>query len=112
MFVNVPPQVTPLPPEGPPRRRLPAGAKAVTSAVASAAIALTGLPAVHADTVLPPVGSGFKFDFGPGSTADGYTRVEAATQYSAAGRFGFTDTAVTSGADRATGDPLRSDFVQ
>lgn len=80
--------------------------------MASAAIAFTGLPAVQADTALPPVGSGFKFDFGPGATADGYTAVAAGTQYSAATKFGFTDTAVTSGADRGTGDALRSDFVQ
>ena len=113
MFVTKPPQVPFVPQEGPPpRRRLPAGAKAVTAAAASAAIALTGLPAVHAETGLPPVGSGFKFDFGPGATADGYTSVGAGTPYSATTRFGFTDTAVTSGVDRGTGDPLRSDFVQ
>ncbi|WP_308421957.1 rhamnogalacturonan lyase family protein [Pseudarthrobacter scleromae] len=113
MFVNRPPQLTTLPQEGPPSgRRLPAGAKAVTAAVASAAIAFTGLPAVQADTALPAVGSGFTFDFGPGATADGYTPVGATSQYSAAARFGFTDTAATSGVDRGTGDPLRSDFVQ
>src|SRR5919112_1578362 len=113
MSVNEPPQSAPLSQEAPPPRprRLPGGAKAVTAAVASAAIAFTGLPAVHADTALPPVGSGFKFDFGPGSTADGYTAVAAGTQYSAAAKYGFTDTAVASGADRGTGDTLRSDFV-
>jgi fibronectin type 3 domain-containing protein/lysophospholipase L1-like esterase len=114
MSVNKSPQVTPQPQQPPPprQRRIPAGAKAVTAAVASAAIAFTGLPAVHADTALPPVGSGFKFDFGPGATADGYTAVAAATQYSAATKFGFTDTSGTTGVDRGTGDPLRSDFVQ
>src|SRR5688572_12845395 len=73
MSVNTPPQMPPLSKEAPPprQRRLPAAAKAVTAAVASAAIAFTGLPAAHADTALPPVGSGFKFDFGPGTTADG-----------------------------------------
>ncbi|PNI08975.1 G-D-S-L family lipolytic protein [Arthrobacter sp. AFG7.2] len=108
------PQAIPGPTEGPPRRFriLSPRTKAATAAVASAAIALSGLPPAHADTALPAVGSGFRFDFGPGSTADGYTRVEAATQYSAAGKFGFTDTAVTSGTDRGTGDALRSDFVQ
>ncbi|MDQ0871191.1 hypothetical protein QFZ70_003664 [Arthrobacter sp. V1I9] len=112
--MNTPPQVTPLPQEAPPprQRRLPAGAKAVTAAVASAAIAFTGLPAVQADTALPAVGSGFKFDFGPGALADGYTAVGAGTQYSSGTKFGFTDTAVTSGVDRGTGDPRRSDFVQ
>jgi fibronectin type 3 domain-containing protein/lysophospholipase L1-like esterase len=116
MFVNHPPQDRPFSKEGPPRgstgRRLSAGTKAVTAAVASAAIAFTGLPAVQAETPLPAVGSGFKFDFGPGTTEAGYTQVEAATGYSAAGKFGFTDTAVTSGVDRGTGDALRSDFVQ
>ncbi|WP_311379719.1 GDSL-type esterase/lipase family protein [Arthrobacter sp. ISL-48] len=100
--------------QGPPRgsRRLSTTTKALTAAVASAAIAFTGLPSVQADTSLPAVGSGFHFDFGPGSTADGYTRVDASTAYSAAAGFGFTDTAVTSGADRGTGDALRSDFVR
>lgn len=53
------------------------GSKAVTAAVAAAAVAFTGLPAVHAETPLPPAGSGFRFDFGPGATADGYTQVNA-----------------------------------
>ena len=114
MSVNQPPQ--PIPPtlEDPPRRRRLAasGARAATAAIASAAIAFTGLPAVQADTALPPAGSGFKFDFGPGATAAGYTHVDAGTQYSAAGKFGFTDTSATSGTDRGTGDALRSDFVQ
>ncbi len=112
--MNQPPQIVPTTLEGPPRRRRLAasGAKAATAAIASAAIAFTGLPAVHADTALPPAGSGFKFDFGPGATAAGYTHVDAGTQYSAAGKFGFTDTAATSGTDRGTGDALRSDFVQ
>ena len=112
--MNQPPQ--PIPPtlEDPPRRRRLAasGARAATAAIASAAIAFTGLPAVQADTALPPAGSGFKFDFGPGATAAGYTHVDAGTQYSAAGKFGFTDTSATSGTDRGTGDALRSDFVQ
>ena len=114
--MNHPPQDSPFGKDGPPhrssKRRLSTGAKAVTAAVASAAIAFTGLPAVEADTSLPPVGSGFRFDFGPGSTEAGYTHVDAGTAYSAAGTFGFTDTAVTSGVDRGTGDALRSDFVQ
>ena len=108
-------QAVPHQQEGPPPRRRTlrsAGAKAVTAAAASAAIAFTGLPLVHADTALPPVGSGNKFDFGPGATADGYTPVGAGTQYSPDTKFGFTDTTVTSGVDRGTGDPLRSDFVQ
>ncbi|WP_305775691.1 fibronectin type III domain-containing protein [Pseudarthrobacter sp. NamE5] len=109
-----PPQAIPVQPEGQPPRRsfVHSGAKAATAVAASAAIALAGLPPVHADTALPPVGSGFKFDFGPGATADGYTAVSAGTQYSPTGKFGFTDTAVTSGVDRGTGDSLRSDFVQ
>ena len=73
--MNKSPQAARQPQQPPPprQRRIPSGAKAVTAAVASAAIAFTGLPAVQADTTLPPVGSGFKFDFGPGATADGYT---------------------------------------
>ena len=88
------------------------GARALTAAVAAAAVAFTGLPAVHAETPLPPAGSGFRFDFGPGATADGYTQVNAAQAYTAASKFGFTDTTLTSGEDRGTADPLRSDFVQ
>ncbi|MEK0155611.1 fibronectin type III domain-containing protein [Arthrobacter oryzae] len=88
------------------------GAKTITAAVAAAAVAFTGLPAVHAETPLPPAGAGFRFDFGPGATADGYTRVDAGQAYSAALKFGFTDTTLTSGTDRGTADPLRSDFVQ
>lgn len=112
--MNKPPQAIPRPPEGPPSRRRPAmsAVRALTATAASAALAFTGLPAVHAETALPPVGSGFKFDFGPGATAEGYTAVDAGAQYSAAAKFGFTDTTVTSGADRGTGDALRSDFVQ
>ncbi|MCU1517794.1 MAG: lipolytic protein family [Pseudarthrobacter sp.] len=114
--MNHPPQCMPSSTEDPPRargnRRLSPGAKAVTAAVASAAIAFTGLPSVQADTSLPPVGSGFRFDFGPGSVEAGYTQVDATTAYSAAGKFGFADTGGTSGVDRGTGDPLRSDFVQ
>lgn len=87
-------------------------ARILTAGAASAALAFTGVPAVHAETALPPAGSGVRFDFGPGAVADGYTRVDAGTSYSAAGTFGFTDTAVTSGVDRGTGDALRSDFVQ
>lgn len=116
MSVIHPPQNSPLnlaePPPHPGRTRLSPGTKAVTAAVAAAALAFTGLPAVQAETALPPVGTGFRFDFGPGSTETGYTRVDAATAYSADGKFGFTDTAVTSGVDRGTGDALRSDFVQ
>ncbi|MEE2570594.1 SGNH/GDSL hydrolase family protein [Pseudarthrobacter sp. J64] len=93
-------------------RRLSRTARVLTAGAASAAIAFTGVPVVHADTALPPAGSGFRFDFGPGALADGYTRVDAGTAYSAATTFGFTDTAVTAGVDRGTADALRSDFVQ
>lgn len=96
----------------PPQRAARTGTAALTAAVASVALAFTGLPAAHAQTSLPPAGSGYKFDFGPGVVADGYTQVNAGTAYTAATKFGFTDTAVTSGADRGTPDALRSDFVQ
>ncbi|WP_308113730.1 SGNH/GDSL hydrolase family protein [Arthrobacter sp. ISL-30] len=88
------------------------GATALTAAVASAAIAFSGMPTVHAEASLPPAGSGFSFDFGPGATASGYTPVDATTGYNPELKFGFTNTDVTTGADRGTSDPLRSDFVQ
>lgn len=118
MFVKYPPEES-----GSPRRRYAAngapknsatknGATVLTAAAAAAAIAFTGLPAVHAETSLPAAGSGYRFDFGPGATAEGYTRVEATQSYSPESRYGFTNTSVTTGEDRGTSDALRSDFVQ
>lgn len=58
-----------------------------------------------------PEGSVQKFDFGSGTLAEGYTRVTAATAYSASLKYGFADiSAVTSG-DRGTADPIKSDYV-
>ena len=75
------------------------------------ALAVSGLPAAVA-VELPPDGSGFRFDFGPGAVADGYTGIQADSLYSPEATYGFLDTALTSGADRGTADPVRSDFVQ
>lgn len=52
-----------------------------------------------------------RFDFGPGSSADGYTQVTAATPYSPALGYGFADPAMVSEHDRGTAHPLKSDFV-
>ena len=54
--------------------------------------------------------SSFKFDFGPGATAAGYTQVKADTVYSAERGYGFEPGAVLKDVDRG-GDPLRGDFV-
>ncbi|AZK49128.1 G-D-S-L family lipolytic protein [Paenibacillus lentus] len=52
-----------------------------------------------------------RFDFGPGSSADGYTQVTADTPYSPALGYGFADPAMVSEQDRGTAHPLKTDFV-
>ncbi|WP_083964447.1 MULTISPECIES: OmpL47-type beta-barrel domain-containing protein [Metabacillus] len=54
-----------------------------------------------------------KFDFGTGDSAvmEGYTKVTNETGYTAERTFGFADTSKVTATDRATSDPLKSDFT-
>jgi lysophospholipase L1-like esterase len=73
----------------------------------SGALALglfTGLAAAEAPT-------SFKFDFGPGAAAPGYTAVTADTVYSAERGYGFEPGGAVQGVDRGGPDALRGDFV-
>jgi lysophospholipase L1-like esterase len=54
--------------------------------------------------------SSFKFDFGPGAAAPGYTRVTHEDRFTAERGYGFEPGATVIDADR-DGDPLRGDFV-
>ncbi|RNE63712.1 G-D-S-L family lipolytic protein [Cryobacterium tepidiphilum] len=51
------------------------------------------------------------FDLGNGETAQGATRIDATTAYSAENRAGFVDVAAITATDRGTSDATRSDFV-
>ncbi|MBD0379590.1 rhamnogalacturonan acetylesterase [Paenibacillus sedimenti] len=53
----------------------------------------------------------FKYDFGPGAIESGYIQVLESTAYSSERGYGFADTTKVSSRDRATSDPLRSDFT-
>jgi len=52
------------------------------------------------------------FDFGGGSTADGFTQVAASTRYSPERGFGWEDTTALQDVDRNAPDDLHRDFVQ
>jgi lysophospholipase L1-like esterase len=52
----------------------------------------------------------FKFDFGPGKVAPGFTQVFPGQSYSQALGFGFEPGAAASGVDRGGSDALTSDF--
>ncbi len=52
----------------------------------------------------------FKFDFGPGKVAPGYTKVTPATTYSKERGFGFEPGVKVEGVDRGGPDALRGDF--
>src|ERR1700749_607251 len=53
----------------------------------------------------------FKFDFGPGKVAPGYTQVLPAMLYSKDTGMGFDQGTTPVGVDRGGKDPLKSDFV-
>jgi len=53
----------------------------------------------------------FKFDFGPGKVAPGYTQVLPTMLYSAETGFGFDQGTTPVGTDRGGKDALKSDFV-
>jgi lysophospholipase L1-like esterase len=56
-------------------------------------------------------GTNFKFDFGPGKVAEGYTAVSADTPYNAERGYGFEAGATPLGVDRGGADALRGDFL-
>lgn len=53
----------------------------------------------------------FKFDFGPGPVAPGYTQVLPDTVYSSTSAYGFDLGSTVTGVDGGGGDPLRGDFL-
>ncbi|MDQ0229238.1 rhamnogalacturonan lyase family protein [Metabacillus malikii] len=55
----------------------------------------------------------YKFDFGTESSKvqEGFTKVTAATGYTAEGKYGFADIGKVTEADRETSDPLTSDYI-
>jgi len=54
----------------------------------------------------------YKFDFGPGKAATGYTAVAAATPYTTERGYGFDFNTRVAGVDRGGKDALKSDFVR
>jgi lysophospholipase L1-like esterase len=63
------------------------------------------------DLALDQANRSFKFDFGPGPAAPGYTRVTPADVYSDKAGFGFEPGAPVTGENRSQPDPLLCDFV-
>jgi lysophospholipase L1-like esterase len=53
----------------------------------------------------------FRFDFGPGDKAPGYTQVLPTTVYTPERGYGFEPGTVVTGVDRGGRDPLRGDFI-
>jgi lysophospholipase L1-like esterase len=65
--------------------------------------ALVACPVAAAET-------SWKFDFGSGPAAAGYTKVPASTVYNPDRGYGFLDTTGITNVDRTTADPLTGDF--
>lgn len=55
--------------------------------------------------------SQYHFDFGSGSAAEGFTKVDAKRAYVEGNGYGFTDTALVKDENRETGDALSEDFT-
>lgn len=55
--------------------------------------------------------SEYRFDFGSGDAAEGYTKVDAKRAYVEGNGYGFADTALVEDENRETGDALTEDFV-
>ena len=60
---------------------------------------------------LPPVTAEFRFDFGPGRAAPGYSAVQADEVYSAEKGYGFDFGSKPAGQARGGGDPMKDGFV-
>lgn len=56
--------------------------------------------------------SQYRFDFGSGSAADGYIKVDANLAYVEGNGYGFADTTMVEDANRETGDALTEDFTR
>jgi lysophospholipase L1-like esterase len=56
--------------------------------------------------------SEYRFDFGPGASAEGYAQVDAKWAYVEGNGYGFADTALTQNENRNTGNALSEDFVR
>jgi lysophospholipase L1-like esterase len=74
------------------------------AAMAMAFVAWSGLAA-------EPAAPHFKFDFGSGAVAAGWTAVRAADTYTAERGYGFEPGATIRGVNRDGADPLTADFV-
>ena len=73
-------------------------------------IALFASTPVFAADSTPPASTSFKFDFGSGAAAAGYTKVTPDMAYSVVRGFGFEPGPAPTAVDRG-GDPLRGDFI-
>ncbi|MEK8213956.1 rhamnogalacturonan lyase family protein [Paenibacillus sp. FSL L8-0463] len=56
--------------------------------------------------------SEYKFDFGSGNAAEGYTKVDAKRAYLEGNGYGFANTALLQDENRETGDDLKEDFTR
>jgi large repetitive protein len=54
----------------------------------------------------------YRFDFGPGSAAEGYSKVDAKRAYVEGNGYGFADTSLVEDVNRETGNALREDFTR
>lgn len=82
----------------------PAQVKHVFNMLTVAKSSLTGEPAGDV--------TAYRFDFGSGTAAAGYTKVNAGHAYVEGNGYGFADTAVTEDEDRETGKELTGDFTR
>ena len=74
------------------------------------AVAFIAVTTAFAADVAPPAPTSFKFDFGSGAAAAGYTKITPDLAYSAERGFGFEPGPAPTAVDRG-GDPLRGDFL-
>ena len=85
--------------------------KARTIAPLFLVVAVAGLTAALCMAQAQSVNTGYRFDFGPGKVAPGYTQVLPTTVYSEALGYGFESGASLSGVDGGGKDALRSDSI-
>src|SRR5699024_10550231 len=97
---------------GRPVALLAAAATAVTTGLVVSAPA-TAAPedAAGAGTSAAAQQEPLRFDFGPGTVADGYTQVTADSAYTSDAGFGFTGDEAVTGTDRGGEDPIKGDFL-
>jgi lysophospholipase L1-like esterase len=78
-------------------------------AVILLALSISASPAAAAGAI-DPSKTQWKFDFGPGNAAPGYTQVLPTTAYSKNLDYGFELGSLVAGVDRGGDDPIRGDF--